>query len=602
MQRFGALLALVLLGCSAAFGAPRVIVSNALSIHGTPKYKADFAHFDYVNPEAPKGGTLRQSAIGTYDNFNRYAQRGDAAGFSEAFYDTLMTASEDEIEVYYGLVAKTVEYPEDYGWVVFHIDPRARHQDGKPITAADVVFSFNKFMSEGVPQFKQYYAGVAKVEALDTLSAKFTLKEGDRALVVSLAQLTVLPRQYWQDRKLSEPLAEVPLGSGAYTVKDYKMGQYVVYERLANYWGKNLPVNKGQLNFDRVRYDYYRDETVAFEAFKAGEYDLHSENIAKNWATMYSGRPFDSGLVKKEEIPHKIPTGMQALVFNTKRPIFADRRVRQALGYALDFEWMNKNFFYGQYTRARSFFINTDYEAKGLPGPGEIKILRKMADKIPAEVFTKEYNPPVTDGSGNIRDQIRQALELFKQAGWELKDQKLVNVSTGQAMAFELLLDSPTFERIAEALQKNLARMGVTLNIRVVDPSQFLNRLRNRDFDLISGGYDANFYPSKDLKIAWRSDFLDSTYNTAGVQDPAVDYLIDGIEASQQDDAALHDWGRALDRVLTWNFYLIPEWYISKFRIAFWDKFGRPEHRPQYSLGTGSWWVDPAREARLPKK
>ena len=394
----------------------------------------------------------------------------------------------------------------------------------------------------------------------------------------------------------------MPLGSGAYTVKDFKSGQYVVYERIGGYWAKDLPVNKGQLNFDKLRFDYYRDETIAFEAFKAGEYDLHSENVAKNWATMYTGRPFDSGLVKKEEIPHKIPQGMQAFVFNTKRAFFSDRRVREALGFALDFEWMNKNFFYGQYTRARSFFTNTDYEARGLPAPGELKILDGIKGKIPEAALTKEYSPPVTDGSGNIRDQLRTALDLLKQAGWELRDEKLVDTKTGKPLVFELLLDSPTFERIAAAMKKNFARMGVTMNIRVVDPSQFINRLRDRDFDLIWQGYGANYYPSLDLKIAWRSDYIDSTYNTAGVQDPAVDYLIDGIVANQEKPAALLDWGRALDRVLTWNFYVIPQWYISKFRIAYWDKFSRPAVRPLYSLGTGSWWTDSAKEAKLPRK
>jgi microcin C transport system substrate-binding protein len=602
MRSLGLSIALVSLSATSLFAAPRIIESNSISLHAEPKYPPGFTHFDYTNPDAPKGGTLRQAAIGTYDNFNLYAQRGDAAVGADTFYDTLMVPSLDEIEVYYALIAKTVEYPDDYSWIIFHIDPRARHQDGKPITADDVVFSFDKFMSEGVPQFKQYYAGVAKAEALDPERAKFTLKKGDRALLVSLAQLNVLPRQYWQNRKLSEPLTEVPLGSGAYTVKDFKSGQYVVYDRIADYWAQDLPVNKGQNNFDHLRYDYYRDETVAFEAFKAGEFDFQSENVAKNWATMYSGRPFDSGLVKKEEIPHKIPQGMQAFVFNTKRPFFADRRVRQALGYALDFEWMNKNFFYGQYTRARSYFTNTDYEARGLPGPGELKILQGIKGKIPDEVFTQEYQPPVTDGSGTIRDQLRLALDLLGQAGWELRDEKLVDAKTGQAMSFELLLDSPTFERIAEAMKKNLARMGVTMNIRVVDPSQFINRLRDRDFDLIWQGYEANFYPSLDLKIVWRSDYLDSTYNTAGVQDPAVDYLIDGIVASQENQAALLDWGRALDRVLTWNFYVIPQWYISKFRIAYWDKFARPALRPLYSLGTGSWWIDSAKEAKLPKR
>ncbi len=598
-------LPVLLLSLAASVGAaPKIIVSHALALHGQPKYPAGFKSFDYVNPGAPKGGTLVNYAIGTYDNFNRYAQRGLAAAGSTAFYDTLMTASEDEIQVYYGLIAEKVEYPDDFSWIIFHLNPKARFQDGKPITAEDVVFSFNKFLTQGVPQFKQYYAKVAKVEALDARQVRFTLKEPDKELLISLAGLSILPKHYWESRNFSEPLTEIPVGSGAYTVSDYKIGQYVIYKRLPDYWGLDLPVNKGQLNFDFLRYDYYKDETVALEAFKAGEYDLRVESVAKYWATLYSGPAFDAGYIVKEEIPHEIPQGMQALVFNTQRPFFQDRRVRMALNYAMDFEWMNRNLFYGQYTRTRSYFQNTKYEAKGLPGKEELKILEPIRAKIPAEVFTQEYKPPVTDGSGNIRPQIRAALALLKEAGWEIRDEKLTNVKSGQPLEFELLMYESTMEPIVTALQKNMQRLGITMKIRLVDTTQYVNRLRDRDFDMISGGYDANFYPSSDLKIIWRSDYIDYTWNTAGVKDPAVDYLIDGIVASQNDDQALLYWGKALDRVLAWNHYVIPEWFLSKFREAHWDKFGRPplDKRPKYSLGEGTWWLDPAKAAKLPKR
>jgi microcin C transport system substrate-binding protein len=592
---------LLLLG-GLLWAAPRVIVSHAITLRGEPKYKAGFTHFDYVNPNAPKGGTLVVHAIGTYDNFHRYATRGVAAAGSESFYDRLLTASEDEVEVYYGLIAEKVEYPDDHTWIIFHINPKARHQDGRPITAEDVVFSFNKFFNEGVPQFKTYYEGVDKVEALDRLRVRFTLKEGSKEMLIALGSITILPKHYWESRKFGEPSTEVPLGSGAYTVKDFRMGQYVVYERLANYWGVDLPVNKGQLNFDFIRYDYYRDETVAFEAFKAGEYDFIEENIAKNWATMYTGGNFDNGNIVKEEIPHEIPQGMQAMVFNVQRPVFQDRRVRMALGYALDFEWMNRNLFYNQYTRTRSYFQNTKYAATGRPGREELAILNPIRDKIPPEVFTEEYTPPKTDGSGNIRTQIRQANELLKAAGWEVRGGKMVNAKTGQPLEFELLLYSPSFERIAIPIKENLAKMGITMNIRMVDTTQFVNRLRERDFDMISSGYGASFFPSSDLQIVWRSNFLDSTYNTAGVQDPAVDYLVDGIVANQENEEALLAWGRALDRVLTWNHYVMPEWHISKFRVAHWNKFAKPAVRPKYALGIGTWWVDRAKEARLPAR
>jgi microcin C transport system substrate-binding protein len=604
MKRNLVFILVLMITALAAWAAPEIITSHAITLHGKPKYPAGFKHFDYVNPDAPRGGTLVLHSIGTYDNFHRYAQRGLSADGSTAFYDTLMTASEDEIQVYYGLIAERVEYPDDYTWIIFHINPKARFQDGKPITAEDVVFSFNKFFEEGVPQFKQYYANVRKAEALDRLRVRFTLEEGDKEMLISLAGLSILPRHYWQSRDFAEPLTEIPLGSGAYTVSDYKIGQYVVYKRLPDYWGLELPVNRGQLNFDFLRYDYYKDDTVALEAFKAGEYDLRVENVAKYWATLYTGPQFDAGHVTKEEIPHEIPQGMQALVFNIQRPIFQDRRVRMALNYALDFQWMNRNLFYGQYTRTRSYFQNTTYEAKGLPGPEELEILEPIRDKIPPEVFTREYQPPVTDGTGNIRAETRAALALLKEAGWEIRNQKLVNVASGQPMEFELLMYLSSMEPIATAVQKNMERLGITMNIRLVDTTQYVNRLRERDFDLISGGYGANFYPSSDLKIIWRSDYLDYTWNTAGVQDPAVDYLIDGIEANQNDDRALLAWGRALDRVLTWNHYVIPEWHLSKFRVAYWNKFSRPPlaKRPKYAMGEGTWWYDPTKAARLPNR
>ncbi|MFA6505224.1 MAG: extracellular solute-binding protein [Treponemataceae bacterium] len=587
------------LSLASAWAAPKVVVSHALTIRGEPKYKAGFKNFDYVRPDAPKGGTVVMHAIGTYDNFNRYALRGVAAAASTAFYDTLMIAPDDEIDVYYGLIAEKVEYPESHDWIIFHINPKARHQDGKRITSADVVFTFNTFMEKGVPQFKQYFKKVAKVEAIDELRVKFTLAEGDKELLVALAGLTILPKHYWESRNFSEPLAEVPLGSGGFTVKDFKMGQYVVYERVKNYWAADLPVNKGLNNFDKTRYDYYRDDTVALEAFKAGEYDFRMEGDALNWATKYTGAAFAGGTIKKEEIPHQIPEGMRAFVFNIQRPIFKDRRVREALNYMLDFEWINANLLYGEYTRTRSFFQNTKYAATALPDAAERKILEPIKDKIPKEVFSKVYEPPKTDGSGTIRPQIRAALALLKEAGWELKSQKLVDPKTGKPLEFELLIYSPNDERIAIPLKKNLERIGVTLNIRTVDTTQFTKRLRDRDFDMIISRYSTNYYPDSGMKITWRSDFIDSTYNTAGVQDPAVDYLIDGIAANQQNEDALLAWGRALDRVLTWNHYVIPQWYLSKFRVAYKDKFSRPPKRPTFSLGQDSWWIDTKKEAAL---
>lgn len=583
-------LALAVLFSVAGTGLAEVTVARSIALHGEPKYDEDFTHFDYVNPNAPKGGTLRMHYIGTYDNFHRFAQRGVAAAGSRDLYDTLMVGSDDEVDVLYPLIAEKIEYPDDYSWVIFHINPDARFQDGVPITAEDVVYSFNTFFEHGVPQFKQYFSTVEDVRALDRYRVRFSLAEGSKEMLMALAGNRIIPKHFWETRDFTEPLTEVPLGSSAYTISDYRIGQYVVYERVKDYWAADLPVNKGQNNFDYFRYDYYRDQNVAFEAFKAGEYDFREENISKNWATMYEGPQFDSGEIIKEEIPHNIPQPMQAFVYNIQRPMFEDRRVREALTYVFDFEWMNQNLFYGQYTRTRSYFQNTIYEAKGLPSVEERRILQPIKDKIPPEVFTKEFQPPKTDGSGNIRPQMRQALRLLRQAGWEIRDRKLVNTRTGEPMEFELLLYSPSMERVAIPFQKNLERLGVTMNIRVVDTTQFTNRLRERDFDMISGGYSANFYPDSDLKIVWHSDYMDFTYNTAGVQDEAVDYLIEGIEKRQEDEQALLHWGRALDRVLTWNHYVVPQWHISAFRVAYWNKFDRPAVRPKYALGINTWW------------
>jgi len=581
--------------------AQEIIVSHAMSMRGEPKYSADFQHFEYVNPDAPKGGTLKQHRVGNYDSFHRFAQRGNPAIGSDSLYDSLLAGSLDEVNMYYGLIAEKVEYAADHTWIIFHLRPEARFQDDAPITADDVVFSFYKFFNEGVSQFKQSYANVENVEALDPHTVKFSLSEGDKEQLISLgAGLKILPKHYWETRDFSEPTTEVPLGSGPWTISDYKIGQYIVYKRIENYWAKDLPVMKGQANFDYIRYDYYRDETVGFEAFKAGEYDLREENISKNWVTQYTGPQFDNGYIVKEEIPHEIPRHMQCFTFNLQRPFFQDRRVRMALNYAMDFEWMNTNLFYDQYTRTRSYFQNTPYEAKGLPGEEELNILEPFRGKIPEEVFTMEYNPPKTDGSGNIRTQIRQAVQLLKEAGWQIKEKQLVNVETGDPFEFELLLRQTSMERVAIPIKKNLERMGVTMNIRVVDSSQFINRSHKRDFDMISGYYPTDHYPRPNLKILWGTDYIDSTWNTAGVQDEVVDALIDGIETNQDDEEALLHYGWALDRVLTWNHYVIPEWYISTFRVAYWDKFSRPETRPKYDLGLDTWWVNPEKEAKLP--
>ena len=597
------LILLIVLMAGVCLASEPSIRSTHFSLRDTPRYKEGFTHFDYVNPDAPKGGAVTLSATGTFDSFNRYAQRGDAAQGSELLYDTLMVSSDDEIDVLYPLIAQSIEYAQNFTWIIFTLNKQARFQDGKPITADDVVFTFNTFMTQGVPQFKSYYKNVATVEALDSQRVKFTLSTPSINLLHSLAGLAVLPKHYWATRNFSEPTTEVPLGSSGFTIDTFKMGQYVVIKRLDDYWAKDLPVNRGRHNFDRIRYDYYKDEIVTLEAFKAGEFDFRSENVAKQWATLYKGDHFDQHHIIKEEIPHKIPQAMQALIFNTQKAVFADVRVREALTYAMDFEWMNQHLFYNQYTRTRSYFQNTEYEATGLPSAKEIEYLEPVREKIPPRVYTTAYQPPVTDGSGNIRPQLRKALALLKTAGWTIANRKMTQTETGRVMEFELLLYSPSMERIASPFQANLKKLGIFLNVRRVDTTQFINRMRARDFDMISGGYSANPFPSANLKIVWHSGYLDSTYNTAGVSDPAIDFLVEKIYKNQTNKDALLYYGRALDRVLQFNFFVVPEWHLSKFRIAYWNRFSRPAVRPKYSIGfIDTWWIDPDKQATLPNR
>ncbi|MHB9296181.1 extracellular solute-binding protein [Pillotina sp. SPG140] len=578
--------------------SPRIITATSISLHGTPLYKDGFTHFEYVNPNAPKGGRLVLSAIGTYDNFHRYALRGNSADGIEYLYDSLLRGSEDELDAYYPLIAEKFDYADDYSTITFYINRAAKDQDGVPITAEDVAFSFNIFMTKGVPQFRAYYQGVTAT-VLDTYRIRFNLPEsGNKELMVDLGTLAVLPKRFWQNgttvlHDFSEPLITPPIGTGPYRIGDYKMGQYVVLERVKNYWAADLPINKGQFNIDTIRYDYYRDTTIAFEAFKAGEYDFRSENVARNWATQYTGRIFDSGQIVRKEIAHEIPQSMQAFTFNIQRPVFQDRLVRQALNYFFDFEWMNKNLFYDQYTRTRSYFQNTPYEARGLPSAAEQKILEPIRNSIPREVFTQEYNPSTTDGSGNIQSQAREALRLLTAAGWELRQGKMVNKATGRQMEFELLIYDNSTEQIAVPLQRNLERYGINMRIRTVDVTQYINRLRSLDYDIVGQGFGANSYPSSSLLSQWHSKYIDSTWNTAGVQDPAIDYLIEGILEHQGNEADLLAWGHALDRVLTWNFYVIPQWHIKKFRLAYKNNLAQPSRPPKYAIGLDSWWVKP---------
>ena len=573
--------------------------STAFAVIGEPKYAVNFNHYDYVNPAAPKGGNVTLSATGTFDNFNRFALRGVAAARTESLYDTLFVTSDDEPGSYYPLVAENVRYAEDFSWAEIAINPRARFHDGTPVSARDVAFTFHKFMTEGVPQFRLVYKGTT-VKAIAPLTVRIELPEANKENMLSLFSLPVMPESFWKNHKLSDPLSTPPLAGGPYRITDWRMGQYVIYSRVKDYWAATLPVNRGRWNFDTIRYDYYLDDNVAFEAFKAGAFDLRVENSAKNWATRYIGKNFAKGYIVKDEHKNESAQDTRWLAFNIQRPVFSDRRVREAITLAFDFEWMNKALFYGAYSRANSYFQNTEYAARDYPHADELVLLAPMKAELPPEVFTRVFEPPKSDGNGFDRDNLLKASKLLDDAGWVLKNRQRVNVQTGKPLSFELLIASGANDQWVLPFKKNLARLGVTMNIRQVDMAQLTNRKRSRDYDMMQTLWAAQPWPSSDLQISWASGYIDSSYNAPGVKSPVIDALIAKIVAAQGDKNKLLPLGRALDRVLTWNYYMLPMWYMGEDRVARWDKFSLPAVRPVYTLGFDAWWYDVNKAVKLP--
>ncbi|MCC7274352.1 MAG: ABC transporter substrate-binding protein [Alphaproteobacteria bacterium] len=575
---------------------------HGLSMFGDLKYPPNFRNFEYADPKAPKGGTVRLSAIGTYDTLNPFTLKGVAGAGAGLLFQTLTVNSGDEAFSEYGMVAESVIVPKDRSWVAFNLRPEAKFNDGSPITPADVVFSMEILKAKGAPFYRSYYGDVVKVETTAAHQVKFTFRNGDNPeLPLIVGQLPVLSRAYWTTREFDKTTLEAPLGSGPYVVESADPGRSITYRRVPNHWADDLPVQKGQYNFERIRFDYYRDATVALEAFKGGEYDFRQENVAKDWATGYDSPAVTEGLIRREEIRNEQPTGMQGFVFNLRRPVFADRRVREAISQAFDFEWTNKTLFYGAYTRTRSYFSNSELAASGLPSPAELKILEPFRGKVPEEVFTKEYVPPTTDGSGNMRDGLRRAFDLLKAAGWIVKDRRLVNEKTGEAMAFEILLSQPNWERIALPFAKNLERLGIQAKVRTVDTAQYQKRMESFDYDITVEVFAQSLSPGNEQRDMWSSAAArtDGSRNTAGIADPVVDQLVD-LVINAPDRQGLIDRTRALDRVLLWGHYVIPNWHIQTWRLAYWDRFARPPVTARYSLGfLNTWWVDPAKDAAL---
>ena len=596
----GFLSLLCALPTTVAVGAP----THGIALHGQLKYGSDFQHFDYVNPNAPKGGEARFAAIGSFDTFNPFNIKGEAATGIGRLFETLLTGSADEPFSEYGLIADSVEVPEDRGSVTFNLRPQAKFHDGTPITADDVLFSFESLKARGSPLYRFYYANIVKAEKLGERQVKFTFSPGEnRELPLIVGQMPVLSQKYWRDRDFTATTLEVPVGSGPYRVERFEPGRFIVYQRDENYWGKDLPVNRGLNNIGRLRYDYYRDVTVALEAFKAGAYDLRLENSAKQWATGYDFPALAKGLVKKETFVNQMPSGMQGFAFNLRRPLFQDARVRQALGYAFDFEWSNRNLFYNQYIRTRSYFDNSELAARGLPSPEELAVLEPLRKELPPEAFTTAYEPPTASDDAQLRANFQKALQLLQEAGWVFRDRKLVNAKTGEPFRFELLIAEPTWERIALPFARNLERLGIEMSVRSVDSAQYENRLRDFDFDVVVNVWGQSLSPGNEQREFWSSAAADQpgSRNLVGLKNPAVDRLVDQVIAAP-DRASLVTRVRALDRALQWNYLVIPHWHIPYARLAFWDKFGYPAVTPLQGVQLEAWWIDRDKDAALAQR
>lgn len=577
---------------------------HAIALHGDVKYPANYQHFEYVNQQAPKGGTLNLSSLGTFDSLNPFIVKGvPAAGFAalgqSLIYDSLMEQSYDEPFSMYGLIAESAERADDNSWIAFNLNPAAKWQDGKPITADDVVWSFNALVNDGTPFYKAYYGDVKEIitESPTRVKFVFSTKE-NRELPLILSQLTILPKHYWTnpENKFSETTLKPPLGSGPYKIGKVSPGRSIEYVRDENYWGKDLAVNRGRFNFDKIEYTYFRDNNVALEAFFGGQFDIIQENVAKLWATAYDAPAIKDGRIIKQEIANTRPSGMQGFLYNIRKPVFQDREVRRALAYAFDFDWSNKQFAYGAYTRTDSYFENSSLASSGLPSGRELEILEKYRGKIPDEVFTQTYAPPKSDGSGNNRDNMREAARILDAAGYKLgKDGIRVHEKTGVRLSFSMIDANPAFERWTLPFIQNLKKIGVEATFRVIDDAQYQNRIQNFDFDMTTSVIGQSDSPGNEQRDYWSSSkaHIPGSRNYIGVSDPVADELVEGIINAQSREE-LEAYCHALDRVLLWNHYVIPHWYYGAWRIAWWKKLDHPEKLSGLTPAiSDTWWIKP---------
>lgn len=580
---------------------------HGLSAFGTLKYPADFKHFEYVNPDAPKGGRISLIGSGgriTFDSFNAFILKGDAAQGLEYLYDSLMVRAFDEPDAVYGLIARAAELSTDKRSVTFYLRPEAKFADGSPVTADDVVFSFDMLKTKGHPAYSISLRDVVRAEALAPDAVRYSFEgELTRDLPVTVAMLPVLSKTYYATRRFDETSLEPPLGSGPYEIKDYKPGTFVLFRRRAGYWGKDLPVNRGRFNFDELKYEYYRDRTAELEALKAGSFDFREEFTSIDWATAYDIPAVRDGRLQRLTLPDDSPSGAQGFFINTRREKLKDPRVRRAFDLAFDFEWTNKNLFYSLYKRTASFFENSDMKASGPPSAEELALLEPFRDILPKEVFGEPYSPPVSDGSGSDRRLLREAARLLSEAGWEVKDGKRINAK-GEVLEIEILIFSPSFERIIGPYVENLRRIGVQAQLRRVDAAQYERRVKAFDFDLTTQRYVMRLIPGNELRNYWSSEAAktDGSFNLAGIADPVIDALMAKVMAATSRDE-LVTATRAIDRVLRTGHYWVPHWYKAAHHLAFWNKFSWPAIKPKYDRGViQTWWHDAEKAAKLAAK
>ena len=593
-----------LVGFSPVFAATPVF-THALTLFDDIKYKPDFKHFDYVNPDAPKGGFLRRSVIGTFDSLNPYSLKGDATGVTTN--ETLSVEAFDEAATRYGLIAESFSHPDDLSSVTFKLRPQARFHDGTSITAEDVVWSFEA-LKTNLTTTAAYYKNVLKAEQTGEHEVTFSFSEkNNRELPSIVSELTILPKHWWtangpdgKPREIGSSTMEIPLGSGPYRITKATAGSSITVERVTDYWGKDLPVNVGQNNFDKITYIYFTDGVVAFEGFKGDQFDFYLESSSKQWATGYEFPAIKSGRCVKKEVTLRQVHGMQAWVLNLRKEKFQDVRVRRAFNLAFDFEWSKANLFYGQYTRSRSYFNNSELEAKGLPTPDELALLEPLREKLPPEVFTTEYTNPTNPDATARRKNLREANKLLAEAGWkvtEVSGKNILKNTKGETLSAEFMLDSPLFERVALPYKEQLEALGISISIRTIDDAQYQKRLQTFDYDIISTVFGQSMSPGNEQRYYWGSEEAgkNGTKNYAGIKNPAIDALIDKVIFTK-DRKGLITACRALDRALIWNHYMVPMWYGANERIAYWNRFGMPEKTPDYNLGfPTTWWWDEAK-------